>query len=90
MYPRLGFERRKRPGARFFHMKALIASELAFKLNPKEVPAGRAAMTNGLFQLIDQAIKVVANVKGELTDHLVMIDTNDILDPNIIICAGIR
>ena len=71
-------------------VKALIASESAFKLNPKEMPAGKAGMTHGLFQLTDQAIKALANPKGELTDYLVMIDKKDILDPSIIICAGIR
>jgi hypothetical protein len=40
--------------------------------------------------LTDQAIKALANPKGELTDQLVKIDKNDILDSYIIICAGIR
>jgi hypothetical protein len=71
-------------------VKALIASESGFNLKPKEPNAGAAGKARGLIQLTDQAVEALANPKGELVDHLVLISQAEITDPNVVICAGIR
>lgn len=65
-------------------VKALIASESGFQLNPKNPTAF------GLMQITEVARKSLAGAKNELKEHLVHVDKEDILDPNFNIAAGVR
>ena len=67
-------------------VKALIASESSFNLNPK---VGRNK-AHGLMQVTDDSLKILGDKNGELKNHLVHIDQKDILDPNLNIAAGVR
>lgn len=71
-------------------VKALIATESAFRLNPPAPKAGIAGNAHGLIQLTDQAIKALGDPNGELLNHLVKISTEDTTDPNLSIGAGVR
>ncbi|MCB0351835.1 MAG: lytic transglycosylase domain-containing protein, partial [Bdellovibrionales bacterium] len=71
-------------------VKALIATESDFRLNPPEQNAGAAGIARGLIQLTDQTMKALGDPKGELINHLVKIAAGDISDPNICIAAGVR
>ncbi|MEW6055923.1 MAG: transglycosylase SLT domain-containing protein [Bdellovibrionota bacterium] len=71
-------------------VKALIASESGFNPEPKPQSAGRAGKARGSMQLTDQAVKILADEKGELKNHLVNISQEETLNPNANICAGIR
>lgn len=70
-------------------VKALIASESGFdsKSDNKKKGKGRA---RGLMQVTDETLEILAKEKGELKDHLINVDQEDIYDPNFNICAGIR
>jgi hypothetical protein len=41
-------------------------------------------------QLVPTAVKALKNYKGELHDHFVILTRNDLFDPNLNICGGIR
>lgn len=72
-------------------IKALIASESGF--NEKVVVAVGKSKTNkarGLMQITDQTIKILKNQKGELKDHLIIIDKSSVLNPSVNISSGIR
>lgn len=71
-------------------VKALIASESSFRINPPLVNAGKAGKAHGLMQITDEAIQILKDEKGELRDYLIEINPKDIKDPNVNICAGIR
>ncbi len=69
--------------------KALIASEstfdpniLANKRNPKSA--------RGLAQITDKTRKILGNEKGELKDHYITATRDQLNDPNVNICAGVR
>ncbi len=47
-------------------------------------------MARGLIQITDQARKILNNPDGELKEHLVHLNQDDLYDPNASICAGIR
>lgn len=70
-------------------VKALIASESSF--NPKKDNGKKGdKRATGLMQLTNETLKILSDEKGELKDHLINIDQEDITDPNLNICAGIR
>ncbi len=71
-------------------VKALIASESSF--NPDIiVKVGKTKnRARGLMQVTDETQKILGNPKGELRDQLVHVDQDDLLDPNLNICAGVR
>ncbi len=71
-------------------VKALIASESGFRLDPPDQIAKKAGKAKGLIQLTEQAIKVLDDPNGELKDHLIEFSTNDAYNANMSICAGIR
>jgi hypothetical protein len=71
-------------------VKALIATESGFRLNPPAPHAGGAGKAHGLIQLTDQAIKALGDPSGELLNHLVKISTEDTSDPNLGIGAAVR
>jgi len=71
-------------------VKALIATESSFRLEPPAPSAGIAGKAHGLIQLTDQAVKALGDSKGELLNHLVKISIKDTSDPNLSIGSAIR
>jgi hypothetical protein len=71
-------------------VKALIASESSF--NPDVVAkVGKTKnRARGLMQVTDETQKILGDPNGELKDQLVHVDQEDLTDPNLNICAGIR
>jgi hypothetical protein len=65
-------------------VKALIFTESRFIVKT----VNRTAC--GLMQLVPTAVKALKNYKGELHDHFVILTRNDLFDPNLNICGGIR
>src|SRR3990167_2063390 len=66
-------------------IKALIGTESSFLKNPSRV---RSA--HGLMQLTHSTFVVLQDPKGELSDYLVRIPWDQILDPTSNICMGVR
>lgn len=66
-------------------VKALIGTESSFLKNPPKV---RSA--HGLMQLTELTFRVLQDPKGELSNYLVRIAWNQLLDPSTNICMGIR
>ena len=70
-------------------VKALIASESGFdpgKLANKK----NSNSARGLTQITNNTRKLLGGVKGGLSDHLITATKEDLNDPNINICAGVR
>lgn len=71
-------------------VKALIATESSFN-NEAKIRAGKkAGYARGLMQVTDWALEIMKDEKGELRDHLVSLDQNDMTDAELNIAAGIR
>jgi len=70
-------------------VKALIASESGFNsemlANKKNSNSAR-----GLMQILNSTRKTLGDEKGELQDHFLTVTKQDLNDPCINICAGIR
>ncbi len=71
-------------------VKALIASESSFNTTPLPQKTKSAGMALGLIQITDQARDILGDSDGELKDHLIHLNQDDLSDPNASICAGIR
>lgn len=70
-------------------VKALIASESGF--NPKMLADKKNSNSaRGLMQILNSTRKNLGNEKGELKNHFLTVTKNELNDPNINICAGIR
>ena len=70
-------------------VKAIIRTESGFNTKATN-NSGRAGKARGLMQITDEPIKVLAEEKGELKDHLVNVDQKEMSNPNLNIAAGIR
>lgn len=70
-------------------VKALIASESSFD---EDLLADKqnSNSARGLMQILNSTRKTLSDEKGELQDHLLTITKNDLNNPGINICAGIR
>ena len=70
-------------------IKALIASESKFLptilADKKDLKSAR-----GLMQITDQSRIAMGNIKGELKNHFVSLSPEELDNPNLNICAGIR
>jgi len=70
-------------------VKALIASESGFDptilANKKNKNSAR-----GLMQITNDTRKILGDEKGELKDHYLTLTRDDLNDPSLNICAGIR
>lgn len=67
-------------------VKALVGSESGFQPNPK-----RSRRTvRGLMQIQEQSRKILGNLKGALKNHFIITNYQNILEPTINICSGIR
>lgn len=70
-------------------VKALIASESSF--NPKAWNKRQGPQrARGLTQITDQTLRYLSDDYSELRDHYLTLSEDDMLDPNLSICAGIR
>lgn len=70
-------------------VKALIATESGFNPNSWNKRKGpRAAY--GLMQVLKPTISYLKEESNELKDHFITLDQNDLNDPNLNICAGVR
>lgn len=66
-------------------VKALIATEFSFRLDPPRVDSAR-----GLMQIVSLTRHILGDIKGELKDFLVRLSEDQLLDPSANICAGVR
>lgn len=71
-------------------VKALIASESSFDpmAAARGVPMTKQA--RGLIQLMPQTRKILSDPKGELKDHLIKADKDDLFDSTVSISMGVR
>ena len=70
-------------------VKALIASESSFNHNKLADPKNQKS-ARGLMQITDESRKILGDEKGELKNNYLSLTREDLNDPNINICAGIR
>jgi len=70
-------------------VKALIATESRFKPEAKP-PGGSSNAARGLMQITNKTRKILSDDDGELSDHIINIQRNEVTDPNLNIAAGIR
>lgn len=71
-------------------VKALIASESSFDPDVIVKVGKTKNRARGLMQVTDETQKILGNPKGELKNQLVHVDQEDLTNPNLNICAGIR
>lgn len=72
-------------------VKALIASESGFNVTSEvKNKLKNIGKAKGLVQLTQQTSKILRNQKGELKDYLLILNKDDIFDPNVNIAAAIR
>ncbi len=69
--------------------KALIASESSFNPNALANKKNQNS-ARGLTQLKNDTRKILADEKGELKNHYVNATRDELNDPNVSICAGVR
>ncbi len=70
-------------------VKALIASESSF--DPKMLAIKKKVNSaRGLMQILNGTRKILGDESGELKDHFVSSSREDLNDPNVNICAGVR
>lgn len=72
-------------------VKALIATESSF--NPKSINRTnkkRTGPARGLMQITEEAQRQLAGDEKELKDRLVILNDEEVWDPNKNICAGVR
>jgi len=70
-------------------VKALIASESSFNSKEWNKRTG-PKRARGLMQVTDETLRFLTDEHRELKDHFVNLTEDDMLDPNLSICAGIR
>lgn len=68
----------------------MIAAESSFNSKAKAYAGKRAGSARGLMQVTDQTVKFLKGHKTEARDHLVILDEDDMYDPILNICAGVR
>lgn len=71
-------------------VKSLIATESGFKVKQDTKVPRRKIKARGLMQITDETLKILTDEKGELKDHFITLDRDDVDEPNSNICAGIR
>lgn len=68
-------------------VKTLIATESSFNPNPRQAK-NRTAI--GLMQIMPNTVNLLSSRSKELKDHYLEISIEDVFDPNVNICTGIR
>jgi hypothetical protein len=71
-------------------VKALIESESSLSSNPDKNKMKSSDPAFGLMQVRNSTRKILANQKGEIKDHYIVPTNDDLLDPDVNICVGIR
>ncbi|MFN9067155.1 MAG: transglycosylase SLT domain-containing protein, partial [Bdellovibrionales bacterium] len=71
-------------------VKALIATESGFDIEAKIKAGKKADYARGLMQVTDWALEILKDEKGELRDHLIDLDQNDMAEAELNIAAGLR
>lgn len=66
-------------------IKSLIATESSFRPNPKKISSA-----HGLMQIRNDTLKILQDIKGELSNYLIRITPDELLDPSANICVGVR
>ena len=70
-------------------VKALIASESGFR--PRLLADKKNANSaRGLTQILNETRMILGDELGELKDHYVSVKREELNDPNVNICAGVR
>lgn len=70
-------------------IKALIATESSFNLKATARPRS-TNLAYGLMQVTEETRKIMRNTNGELKQHFISVTPEDLYNPNINICAGVR
>lgn len=71
-------------------VKALIASESGFRSSIKIKDGKGQGFAIGLMQVTSATQKILSDENGELSDHLVNVDQNELKYPSLNIASGIR
>jgi hypothetical protein len=72
-------------------VKALIESETHFKPKTKTPnKSKRIGSARGLIQITEETWRILKNTKGEIKDFYVDVSKDELFEPEINICAGIR
>lgn len=69
-------------------IKALIATESSF--NSTSDNKIKKIHARGLMQIRDQTLHILGDHKGELKDYLIQLNSQNLFDPSVNICAGVR
>jgi len=69
-------------------IKALMATESSFEENAKSPNHKNRA--RGLLQITEETLHILNDHKGELSNYLMFIRAQDLFDPSVNICSGVR
>jgi len=69
-------------------IKALMATESSF--NEKAESKNNRNRARGLLQITEQTLHILNDHKGELSNYLMFIRAQDLFDPSVNICSGVR
>ncbi|MBL7665008.1 MAG: nucleotidyltransferase domain-containing protein [Bacteriovoracaceae bacterium] len=72
------------------YVKILIASESGFDSNSKAENKLNVGQAQGLVQLTEKTQRILRDQKGELKNHYVILNKEEIWEPNKNICAAVR
>ena len=70
-------------------IKAIVRTESSFDVHASNHRKGDLR-ARGLMQVTDGTLKLLSEKSSELKDHFVNLDREDMEDPNLAICAGVR
>lgn len=70
--------------------KALIYSESRFQPSVIKKNSKKIGNAIGIAQITESTLKILRDRNGEIKDHYLILKKDDLLDPNINICAGVR
>ncbi|MBA2653776.1 MAG: transglycosylase SLT domain-containing protein [Gammaproteobacteria bacterium] len=69
-------------------IKALIATESGFDTTAQNVI--KKVHARGLMQIVEVTHTAIGNHKGELRNYLIQVSVNELFDPSVGICIGVR
>lgn len=71
-------------------VKVIIATESSFRARSENRGNRQIGKARGLMQITDATWRILKDERGELRDHFVVLDQEDLYKANQNICAGIR
>ena len=71
-------------------VKALIESESRFRPDSFALNNKQKGPARGLIQITEETWRILKDKKGEIKDHYVVLEKEELLEPSKNICAGIR